>query len=84
MTHSKTTLAILIGVFLIGLSSVVAFAKSDKEESQEVAASECKLEKYIDPVVFAETMASANVVIVGCSIKPIECVSFMSWSIKSN
>jgi len=59
MKLSKTTLAAYLGAFLIASSSVaVVFAKSDKEEGQDVASSDCKLEKYTDPEVFAATMAN--------------------------
>lgn len=58
MKLSKTTLAAFICALLIGISSVaVVFAKSDKEKDQEVAFSDCKLEKYTDPEVMAVTMA---------------------------
>lgn len=58
MKFSKTTIAVFLGAFLIAISSIaVVFAKSDNEEGEEVASSDCLLEKYIDPVVFAEAMA---------------------------
>ena len=60
MQLSKITLAIFIGTFLIGISSVVVFAKSEKEEHQDVASSDCKLEKYTDPEVFAAAMADPS------------------------
>lgn len=58
MKLSSTTLAIVFGAFLIGISSAVVFAKSDKKEDQEVATSDCVLEKYADPKVFAATIAN--------------------------
>jgi len=59
MKLSKTTLTASIAAFLISMSSIaVVFADSEKEETQVVASSDCQLEKYTDPEVFAAAMAN--------------------------
>lgn len=59
MKLNKSTLTAFFAAFLIGISSIaVVFANSEKEEGQDVATSDCKLEKYTDPEVMAATMTN--------------------------
>ncbi len=59
MKLSYTILTASIAAFLISMSSIaVVFADSEKEETQVVASSDCQLEKYTDPEVFAAAMAN--------------------------
>lgn len=59
MKLSYTTLGALLAAFLISMSSIaVVFADIEKVEGQEVAVSDCQLEKYTDPEVFAAAMAN--------------------------
>jgi hypothetical protein len=87
MTHSNYILAILIGSFLIGISTAVVVAKSDKEEDQEVASSDCTiLAALTDPEMMAATMAdpAKSMAFMTLMNSPQSAQAMMECSMNSN
>ena len=87
MTLSNYILAILIGAFLIGISTAVVVAKSDKEEDQEVASSDCTiLAALTDPEMMAATMAdpAKSMAFMTLMNSPQSAQAMMECSMDSN